>query len=124
MLHLILPDPDEISGRSPERLVAHLGREPLLKNTTVVVRNVGLIEDKKQQALMQVGDCGTLVVQMNWLNGSHVSPPLGMHCDVVISTSRIHDGISRLRYRFAAATRCSQLCLFLPMRPCPLPRPK
>src|SRR5262249_59477592 len=40
----------------------------------------------------------------------------------VISTSRIHNGISRVRYRFAAATRCSRLCLFLPARPCPLPR--
>jgi hypothetical protein len=78
MLQLILPDRDEIIGRFPERLVPHLGREPLLKHTTVVVRNAGLIEDKKQQALMQVGDCGTLVVEMNWLNGSHVSPPLGM----------------------------------------------
>src|SRR5262249_26799156 len=41
-----------------------------------------------------------------------------------IFTSRIHNSTSRVRYKFAAATRCSRLCLFLPARPCPLPRPK
>jgi len=78
MLQLILPDRDDVRGRFPKRLVAYLGREPLLKNTTVVVRNAGLIENKKKQAFMQVGDCGTAVVQVNWPNGSHASRLFGM----------------------------------------------
>ena|SRR5262249_46612469 len=86
MLHLILPDLDQIRGRFPERLVAHLGREPPPKNTKVVVRNAQM-KDEKQQGAMQVVDFGTAVVQMNWLNGSHVSPPLGMNCDVMLATA-------------------------------------
>jgi hypothetical protein len=49
----------------PERLWVHFGRKLLLKFATVVVGNAGLIHDKKQQALVQVGNCRTRIIEMN-----------------------------------------------------------
>src|SRR5262245_6441152 len=55
VLQLILPKADELCGRIPESLRAQVGREPLLQGLAVIVGNAGLMEEKKQQALVQIG---------------------------------------------------------------------
>src|SRR5581483_10372127 len=72
VLELILPDANKVCGRLPERLSAQVRGEFFLKSFPSVVGNPGLMQNKIQQALMQVGYSRTTVVQMNWSNFPHL----------------------------------------------------
>jgi hypothetical protein len=71
-IQLMLVYPNKIFGRAPELFTRDLGSE-LLPNYSNVGGLNGLMNDKKQQCFVKVGNIGTLITEMNWRNGLHVS---------------------------------------------------